>query len=116
MDTQQIFAVACVSDMGRSVKWYSSLFGREPDDRPMDGLVQWRIGQSAGLQLVLDAAKSGNSLITIVTPKMDAAREGLAAAGLDLEPDIQGDYGIIAQISDPDGNRLTLAEPPRGMR
>jgi predicted enzyme related to lactoylglutathione lyase len=46
---------------------------------------------------------------------MDLARKRLAAASLQLEPDIRGDFGIVAQISDPDGNRLTLAEPPKGM-
>lgn len=76
------------------------------------GLVQWRSRDGAGLQLVLDAGKSGRSLITIVTPVMDRARTRLAAASLQLEPDIQGDFGIIAQITDPDGNRITLAEPP----
>jgi hypothetical protein len=111
----QIFAVACVTDLEQSVEWYTRLMGRAPDDRPMEGLVQWRSRSGAGLQLVLDVEKSGSSLITIVTPEMDRARTRLAAASLQLEPDIRGDFGIIAQISDPDGNRLTLAEPPKGM-
>lgn len=114
MEIVGIFAVACVSDMERSIEWYARLMGRAPDDRPMEGLVQWR-NNGAGLQLVLDVEKSGSSLITIVTPAMDLARKRLAAVSLELEPDIQGDFGIIAQISDPDGNRLTLAEPPKGM-
>ncbi len=112
MDILGIFAVACVTDMERSVEWYARLIGRAPDDRPMDGLVQWRSGGGAGLQLVLDVEKAGSSLITIVTPDLDLARKRLAAASLLLEPDIQGDFGILAQTSDPDGNRLTLAEPP----
>jgi predicted enzyme related to lactoylglutathione lyase len=115
MEILGIFAVACVSDMERSVEWYARLIGRAPDDRPMEGLVQWRSSNGAGLQLVLDVEKSGSSLITIVTPVMDLARKRLAAASLQLEPDIRGDFGIVAQISDPDGNRLTLAEPPKGM-
>lgn len=115
MQIQGLFAVACVSDMARSVKWYTGLIGREPDDRPMDGLVQWRGLSGAGLQLVLDPEKAGASLITIVTPKMDRARETLSAAKLELGPEVQGDFGIVAQINDPDGNRITLAEPPQGM-
>jgi hypothetical protein len=65
--------------------------------------------------LVLDAEKAGASLMTIVTPSMARAREELASANLELEPDMRGDFGIVAQISDPDGNRITLAEPPKGM-
>jgi predicted enzyme related to lactoylglutathione lyase len=115
MEIQGLFAVACVSDMEKSVVWYTSLFGRSPDDRPMEGLVQWRNVGGAGLQLVLDAEKAGASLITIVTPKMARAREELASASLQLKPDIQGDFGVLAQIDDPDGNRITLAEPPKEM-
>lgn len=111
MDISRIFAVACVADMERSVEWYARLIGRAPDDRPMDGLVQWRDQGSAGLQLVQDPARAGSSLVTIVTPDMDLARRRLAAASLELEPDVQGDFGVLAQISDPDGNRLTLAGP-----
>lgn len=110
-----MFAVACVAEMQRSIDWYTRLVGRPPDDRPMDGLVQWRVGDSIGLQLVLDAERAGRSLITIVTPGMAQARRELAAAALELGPDVQGDFGVIAQISDPDGNEVTLAEPPEGM-
>ena len=115
MDIQGLFAVACVSDMATSTQWYACLIGRGPDDRPMETLVQWRNLGGAGLQLVVDADKAGTSLITIVTPAMDRAREKLTAASLKLGPDIQGDFGTIAQIDDPDGNRITLAEPPKGM-
>lgn len=115
MEILGMFAVACVSDMKRSEEWYARLIGRAPDDRPMEGLVQWRTSDGAGLQLVLDVEKSGSSLITIVTPAIDRARKRLVAASLQLEPEIHGDFGMIAQISDPDGNRLTLAEPPQGM-
>lgn len=113
MHLERVFAVACVSDLDRSVPWYAALIGRDPDDRPMEGLAQWRVGDRAGLQLVLDAGKSGRSLLTIVTPEIAGARRQLAAAGIELEPDLQGDFGLLAQVSDPDGNRITLAEPPR---
>lgn len=113
MDIQCVFAVACVSDMDRSIDWYSKLMGRRPDDQPMRGLVQWHNVDGIGLQLVLDKDMSGFSLITIVTPTMAKTRETLSTTGLQLEPDFQGDFGIIAQINDPDGNRLTIAEPPK---
>ncbi len=115
MEVQELFAVACVSNMERSVEWYTGLIGREPDDRPMDGLVQWRNLGGAGLQLVLDAERAGRSLVTIVTPKMDDSRSELSSHNLELGPDIRGDYAVIAQIRDPDGNEITLTEPPEGM-
>ncbi|MGF1473038.1 MAG: VOC family protein [Rubrobacteraceae bacterium] len=114
MIIQELYAVANVADLDEGEAFYTRLFGRGPDDRPMDGLIQWR-QETFGVQLARDEAKAGRSAITIVTPSMAEARNQLADRGLELEPDIQGDYGIIAQISDPAGNRITLAEPPRGI-
>ncbi|WP_111735854.1 VOC family protein [Roseovarius amoyensis] len=112
MKIQGLFAVVATADMVRAEAFYTSLIGRRPDDRPMDGLVQWRDFPD-NLQVVEDAEKAGHSMITIVTPDMTAARQDLENAGLKLGEDIQGDFGIVAQIDDPDGNRLTLAEPPK---
>lgn len=114
MRIQGLYAVANVADLDEGEDFYTKLFGRVPDDRPMDGLIQWR-QESFGVQLARDDDKAGRSAMTIVTPSIAEARKQLADRGLELESDIQGDYGIIAQISDPDGNRITLAEPPRGM-
>lgn len=113
MNIEGLFAVACITNIKKSVAWYTGLIGRGPDERPMDGLVQWRNLAGAGLQLVQEEDKAGTSLVTIVTPDMARARTDLAAAGLALGSDVQGDSGVIAQIDDPDGNRITLAEPPQ---
>lgn len=114
MEIQSVYTVASVADMNRGEAFYTALIGRGPDDRPMDGLIQWRGIGTAGIQVSLDASKAGHSLMTIVTPDMEAARNALKGAGLELGEDIQGDFGVLAQIDDPDGNRLTLAEPPKG--
>ena len=41
-DVRAALAAIPVRDMAESEIWYSSLLGREPDSRPMDGLVEWR--------------------------------------------------------------------------
>ncbi|MGD9739219.1 MAG: VOC family protein [Bauldia sp.] len=112
MQIQGMFAVASVSDIEAAIDWYSKLMGRAPDQRPMDDLAQWMDG-TTGLQLRTDAWNAGHSLVTIVTPDIAAARRALEAEALELGPESRGDYGAVAEITDPDGNRLTLAEPPR---
>lgn len=112
MQVQGLFAVACVAEFEPSVEWYARLFGREPDERPMDWLVQWRFAGGA-IQVWKDAERAGRSLATIVVPDIEAERRRLADAGLHLGEASRGDYGAVAQIDDPDGNRLTLAEPPK---
>ncbi|RDE08921.1 VOC family protein [Pelagibacterium lacus] len=114
MNIQGLFAVATVADMARGEDFYTRLLGRGPDDRPMEGLIQWRQSYF-GIQLFEDAARAGRSRMTIVVPDMAETRAQLAGRGLTLEPEINGDFGKIAQIYDPDGNQVTLAEPPKGM-
>ena len=111
MEVQELFAVVCVSNMERSVAWFTRLIGRGPDTRPMAGLVEWHDLGRTGLQLVSDVERAGSSLMTVVTPDMNRARRALAKVNLTLGPDLQGDYAIIAQIRDPDGNEITLTEP-----
>ena len=111
LDLIGLYSVACVGEMARSTQWYAKLLGREPDDRPMDGLIQWRT-PAGGLQVWKDEERAGRSLLTLVVPDLGVARAELARAGLTLGPESRGDYGAVAQIDDPDGNRLTLAEPP----
>ena len=113
MKLQRVFAVIATADLDRAERFYTALTGRAPDDRPMDGLLQWRGPDAAGLQVVLDLSKAGNSMATLIVPDMSTARAALRSAGLTLGPDIHADQSTIAQIDDPDGNRLTLAEPPR---
>ena len=115
MNIHAVYAAVSVADLGRAEAFYTALLGREPDDRPMDGLIQWRPVDEGGIQVFVDADRAGHGSMTIVTPDMPAARRQLGSNGLDLGDDVQGDFGVIAQISDPDGNRITLAEPPRRM-
>lgn len=112
MEFSTIYSSFYVSDLVRAETFFSKLIGRAPDDRPIPGMVQWRFLGHAGLQLFLDAGKAGRSLTTIVTPDMAAAQASLAQEGLALGPVTRGPFGAIAQMHDPDGNRINIAEPP----
>ena len=112
MQIQGIYAAVATASMDAAEKFYSQLFDRSPDDRPMEGLLQWRNVAGANIQIFDDAENAGSSRLTIVVPKMDEARKSLEEIGVTLTGEMQGDYGRIAQVADPDGNRITLAEPP----
>ncbi|WP_246826313.1 VOC family protein [Rhizobium binae] len=109
---QGIYAALATADMDKAEKFYTRLFDREPDDRPMEALIQWRNVAGANIQIFLDKENAGLGRLTIVVPKMDEARRALEETGVTLTGEFEGDYGRIAQIADPDGNRITLAEPP----
>jgi len=58
-----------------------------------------------------DNENAGSGRLTIVVPKMDKSRKSLAEIGVKVIDESEGDYGRIAPFADPDGNRITLAEP-----
>lgn len=111
---QGIYACLAIADFERGLAFYTRLMGRAPDDRPMPGMAQWRNMNGAGLQLWHEPDHAGHGRTTIVVSVMDEERRRLDAAGVPLGPDVTGDWGIVAQITDPDGNQVTLAEPPKG--
>lgn len=112
MQIQAIYATLATASMDKAEKFYARLFEREPDDRPMDGLIQWRNVAGANIQVFHDEENAGSGRLTVVVPKMDNARTALEDIGVKITDERQGDYGKIAQTADPDGNRITLAEPP----
>lgn len=112
MQIQGLYAALATTNIDRAEKFYAQLFEREPDDRPMAGLIQWRDVAGANVQIFQDDDNAGRGRVTIVVPKMDDSRIFLEAMGVTLTGEMHGDYGKIAQIADPDGNRITLAEPP----
>lgn len=112
MQIRGIYAALTTSNIDRSETFYTQLFGRKPDDRPMQWLIQWRDVAGANIQVFHDKDNAGSGRLTIVVPHMEEARRSLAQIGVTLTGESEGDYGRIAQIADPDGNRITLAEPP----
>ncbi|HWW24498.1 MAG TPA: VOC family protein [Caulobacter sp.] len=112
MQIQGIYAALATANMDRAEAFYAQLFDRGPDDRPMEGLIQWRNVAGANIQIFHDSEKAGSGRLTIVVPKMNEARASLEEMGVELTGETRGDYGRIAQLADPDGNRITLAEPP----
>jgi len=113
MDVMGLFAAVYVADLDRSLAWYAKIVGRDADHRPMPTLAQWVGVAGAGIQLFLDPAKAGHGRMTLVTPDIEKAHAELARHSLKAGAIVRGDFGAISQIDDPDGNLVTLAEPPK---
>lgn len=114
MKIDYVYAAVFVSDMDASEAFYSKVFGRVPDDRPIPTLIQWRnVTGKAGIQLFHDPGKSGNSQMTLVVAELEAVKDALGQAGISASETVTGDFGKISFIKDPDGNVAVLAEPPR---
>ena len=77
MHLTAIFAQLCCRDLEVGIAWFSALFARPPDARPMDGLAEWHHGAEAGLQLRLAPDHAGHGTLTLIVPDLAAQRRGL---------------------------------------
>ena len=114
MTVEGIFASATVSNFDEALVWYEKLMGRPADDQPIPGMAQWRKMGGAGLQIWKDDQRAGKGVMTIVVPILEVERNRLSHLGLQLVNAVEGDFGAVAQIFDAEGNRINLAQPPKG--
>lgn len=112
MNLQKSYPALLTRDLVAAEVWYTKLFGRGPDHRPMDTLVQWELSNDGGLMLSTSDEIAGKGVVFLYVEDVAAERRRLQGLGLALGADIPGDYSTLAQIRDPDGNLLTLATPP----
>lgn len=81
MRIQGIYAALATANMAASEAFYASLFGRGPDDRPMEGLIQWRDVAGGKIQFFRDVENAGNGRLTIVVPDMVEVKTALTDVG-----------------------------------
>ncbi|SFV28863.1 hypothetical protein SAMN05216456_0617 [Devosia crocina] len=113
VDVQGIYAAAVVKDFEAALAWYAALMGRKADDLPIPGMAQWRNMGAAGLQVWQDEQRAGRSIMTIVVKDLQQEKQRLAEVGIRMENEFSGDFGAVAQVFDPEGNRINLSEPPK---
>jgi catechol 2,3-dioxygenase-like lactoylglutathione lyase family enzyme len=107
-----MFAGVPVSDLERSIDWYTRFFGRPPDVRVGDEVL-WEIDEHATLFIEPNAAQAGAGRITLAVAALDAFLERLAAEGVEHDPIETYSNGVRhLDVPDPDGNGIAFAEPP----
>ncbi|MFI4917861.1 MAG: VOC family protein [Phycisphaerales bacterium JB060] len=112
MNLSKIYASLLTTNLAAAEVWYTKLFGRGPDYRPMDTLVQWELSGQGGLMLSNSDEIAGSGAIFLYVDDLAAERARLRCHGIMLGDDIPGDYSTLAQLRDPDENLVTLASPP----
>ena len=112
MKIHKLYTALLVSDLALAEDWYSKLFARKPDFRPMDTLIQWELGATGGLQLTSDEKLAGHGAMSVVVDDVEAERRRLDGLGISVGDSTQGTYSTLAQVTDPDGNLIVLVTPP----
>lgn len=101
MNAEHVFAGIPVRDYEAARGWYDRFFRRAPDLLPHDHEAAWQLTGSAWVYVVEDAERAGSALVTILVDDVDAWVEG-------ADESIPGMRR--AEITDPDGNRIQLAQ------
>lgn len=105
---RSVYANCTVTDLDRAEEWYTRLFGREPDARPMPGLIEWRLGDTFGVQVWSEPDRAGQSSVVLEETELDAAAARAAEAGIGHDGPRPGGGARILPLTDPDGNRVVL--------
>jgi catechol 2,3-dioxygenase-like lactoylglutathione lyase family enzyme len=109
MTINRLLAQMTVSDLDRAVSWYTRFFGREPDARPMDGLVEWHLHNAFGIQVWLDPKRAGRSTMVLEESDLNGRVAELDAEGLPYEGPQTVTVSRVVQLDDPDGNRIVMS-------
>jgi catechol 2,3-dioxygenase-like lactoylglutathione lyase family enzyme len=101
MKLQTIYPSLLTADLPAAERWYTRLFGRGPDHRPMSTLVHWELFGDAGLMLSSSKEIAGKGSVFLYVEDLAAERRRLQDAGIELGDDDEGDYSTLAQVRDP---------------
>jgi hypothetical protein len=106
---QRVLAQSTVSDLAAAERWYSALFMRRPDARPMPGLLEWHLGDTFGVQVWSEPDRAGRSSMVLGESDLDALAARLTEAGLDHPGPQHATSSRVLLLEDPDGNRVVFA-------
>jgi catechol 2,3-dioxygenase-like lactoylglutathione lyase family enzyme len=110
-----LYSIMPVRDLATSLPWFTAFFGR-PADTVIGEEHLWQVGANAWI--VVDArevraSRVGGTMITLGVTDLDDILARLAAHRIEHEPLETYSNGVRhVVVLDPDGNSLSLAEPP----
>ena len=108
MTIKRVLAGSTVSDLSVAEDWYTRLFGRQPDARPMEGLLEWHLADTFGIQVWAEPDRAGYSSTVLDDSDLDALVARLEEAGITHDGPQDATSSRILPLVDPDGNRIVF--------
>lgn len=108
MTIKSVLAQSTVTDLAVAEDWYTRLFGRQPDARPMPGLLEWHLADASGVQVWAESDRAGDSSMVLDESDLDALVARLDAAGIAHDGAQDATSSRILSLLDPDGNRVVF--------
>lgn len=113
MSVTKVLSVVPVADFDASLAWYERLLGRDADTKPMPGLADWHLTDTAWVQVFRDRERAGRTFLNLAVDDLAAHTAALAARGITLgEVTTTTADARLASVTDPDGNTITFIENP----
>ena len=111
MTVEHLFAGIPVADREAAVQWYERLLGRPPDLLPNDREAAWRMTDTAWICLYAGAEPPAPAPHTLLVDDLDGFLAEVAGRGIVSGP-VERIAPAVRQsvITDPDGNRLKVAQ------
>lgn len=106
-----VYAVASVTHQDGAVAWYTTLFGRDPDIVPVEGVAEWQLADSAWFQVTEDSERAGTSTVIVGVNDIETQCATCAEANVP-HGEVAEVPGIIKMIEviDPDGNKIAFVQ------
>jgi catechol 2,3-dioxygenase-like lactoylglutathione lyase family enzyme len=101
VSVEHVFASIPVADYAAARDWYERFFGREPGLVPNDVEACWQVTDTGWVYVIEDPERAGSGLVTLLV-------DDLSAWSDETDESIPGMRR--AEISDPDGNRIQVAQ------
>ena len=110
-----VVSVLPVKDYSAAVAWYARLLSREADLVPVEGVAEWQIADGAWIQVCLDTERAGYTTVVVGVDDLEAQRGVCSQAGIELD-ETQEYPGVIrmAEVCDPDGNKISFVQDISG--
>jgi catechol 2,3-dioxygenase-like lactoylglutathione lyase family enzyme len=109
MAIEHVLAVVAVSDIERSEKWFTALFGRQPDNNPMPSLVEWQVLPGAWVQVFSDPERAGKGLLNFAVGDLERHLAEIGGRGVRAEAILDANKGVrTCAVTDPDGNTINF--------
>jgi predicted enzyme related to lactoylglutathione lyase len=109
-EVTELFAGVPVRDRAAAFAWYERLLGAPPAFHPHDDEAVWRAA-GGWIYVVVDPARAGRALVTLLVDDLDAQLAQLADRGIDVDRvETYGSGARKAVVVDPDGNEIGFGQ------
>ncbi len=110
MQVRNVLAGVAVSDLPTSRDWYNKLLVRGPDQEPMKTLAEYAFPGGGWLQIFEDTERAGQSSVTLAVDDLDVWVVHAGSHAMEATKIQTSDLVRTTTLTDPDGNRIVLAE------